>query len=284
MRCKHERDAMTASESDLGMPDDNTLALIGAEYDRPTTPVQRLVVIAATARSGSHHLSRLLMHLGFGVSCEYFGPIFVEQFSRRWQLSRDAPDFYSSYLKEIVHRRCYDGWCAIRCIDWQFSFFHSAWQSVSGLPQPVFVHLWRRDSLAQAVSYRLALQSGFWDMTPEPTTRPKSDFDIDNLEKIRDVRQSLVLKEMWWRGVFKRIGWPVVHLAYEDLIKDREGTLARVIAALAPERVGFVQPEIHEKITPEGMWARQRISSEERRALYRRYQETYGVSVPLVEP
>lgn len=268
--------------SGTAVPDDNMSALLGAGFDSPPGPLRRLIVVAATARTGSHLLCRLLLHLRLGVPCPYFGPLFIAGFARRWQVAEGAA-FPRRYLEAVMRHRTVEGTCAIRCMDWQYPDFAAGWRALEPPPNTVILHLWRRDSLAQAISYRLARRSGYWDLTSEPLTPPQDD-DIGDLDRLRKARRDLVLKEMWWRAELLRLGVPTLHLAYEDLVGDRSATLRRVVAAVAPQRAGAPLPTPTEPTEPQGLHDRQNVSESERRMLYRRYCEAYGAVVPLAEP
>jgi LPS sulfotransferase NodH len=67
--------------------EDNEVALAEPRFDRPQEPVRRFGIIAASARTGSHMLCRLLRQLGCGVPLEYFYPRYRQAFEARWQLS-----------------------------------------------------------------------------------------------------------------------------------------------------------------------------------------------------
>lgn len=271
---------MTAVEN---LRDDNTLALASQAFDRPPSPLRRLVVVAATARSGSHLLCRLICAGGLGIPFEYFNPVFVAAFAARWQVARDAPDFPRRYLEAVVRHRTVDGICAVKCLGPQYGAFETGRRD-AGLPAPVFVHLWRRDSLAQAISYRLSLHSGYWDHTAVPTTPPQTDLEVGDLEALRKARHMLVLQEMGWRGELIRRGRPAVHIAYEDLIADRATAVRTVRGAVAPERADQPLPDFDEPAQADALRAHQGLTAAERRSLYRAYAQAYGCPVPLAEP
>jgi len=275
--------AESATQSKRGavILDDNEVALAGADFDQPPSPLKRFVVIATTARSGSHLLSRLLKQLGYGVPFEYYNPLSRPRFVHRWGLNPAEPLFATEYLKAIIRHRTIDGFCVVKCTPNQFSALAAGIAAQNGLSALCFVHLWRRDSLAQAISLRLSQQSGVWDYTPGPTTRPHADLDVFDLDALHRVRRRAVVRELSWRLYLRNCNAPVVHVAYEDLVDDREQELRRLIAFLDPQRMLASPLSVSEPVSPEGLWARQHLSPAGRRALREAYEERFGVATPM---
>jgi LPS sulfotransferase NodH len=160
----------------------------------------------------------------------------------------------------------------------------AAIDAVGDLPEPFVIHLWRRDSLSQAISLRLAAQSGFWNFTAEPTTPPRHDLVVEDLAALRDARRKLVVDELLWRGWLRQSDWPVIHLCYEDLVADRAASLARLIGWLEPGREPEPLPDLPEPSTPEALHARQSLGAEQRAELAAAYCAQFGHSQPLPDP
>lgn len=258
---------------------DNEVALAEARFDRSPEPTRRFGMIAASARTGSHLLCRLLRQLGRGVPLEYFYPDYRRAFETRWQ----APS-PGAYLSAIMRHRTAGGYCIVKCLPRQYPAMLTAIDAAGELPEPFVIHLWRRDSLAQAISLRLAVQSGFWNFTAEPTTQPRDNLVIADLAALRDTRRQLVVDELLWRARLRQCGWPVFHLCYEDLIADRMATLARLIGWLEPGSESAPLPELPEPPTPAALHARQSLGAAQREELAAAYRAQFGHSEPLPPP
>ena len=264
--------------------DDNAVALAGPAYDRPPSPLKRLVVIAATARTGSYLLARLLKQAGYGIGLEYFHGKYSADFARRWGVA-DGPGFWPDYLDAVVRHRTTDGVCVTKCMPQQLAALSAGLAARAALRDRLhYVHVWRRDHLAQAISLRLAYQSGIWDFTEAPTTRPDGSLDLSDVDALQRTARRLVLEEAAWRRHLRRAGAPVTHVAYEDLVADREGTLRRVIAAIDPQRTLPSPLPLDEPPTGAALRARQRLSEAERAALRRAYEDRFGPDTSLPEP
>jgi LPS sulfotransferase NodH len=259
--------------------DDNEVALAEARFDRPPEPLRRFGIIAASARTGSHLLCRLLRQLGRGVALEYFYPSYRQVFEERWRTSSPG-----DYLSAIMRNRTAGGLCVVKCLPLQYGALRGAIEQVAALPDPFIIHLWRRDSLAQAISLRLAVQSGFWNFTPGPTTQPKDAIDIMDLDALRATRRQLVVDELLWRGWLRESGWPVIHVCYEDLIADRGASLQRLLGWLEPGAAPGPLPTLPEPPTPAALHARQSLNTVQRAELAAAYRAQFGHSDPLPDP
>ncbi len=269
---------------DALIPADNSVALADAAFDQPASPLERLVVIAASGRSGSYMLARMLRQLGYGIALEYFNSIYRSEFARRWHAA-DAPDDAGGFLDALIAHRTVNGCCAIKCMPPQLRLLAAGLKASRRAVPPLYIHLWRRDTLAQAISMRLARQSGIWDHSADPTTSPDPDIDPQDLDALRATRRGVFADELGWRAYFHHVEAPVVHVAYEDLIADREGELGRLVRFIDPMRVQPLRLElVTEPRAPTGLWARQHLSTTEREALRRAYEARFGASPPLPDP
>jgi LPS sulfotransferase NodH len=260
--------------------EDNEVALTELRFDRPRELVRQFGIIAASARTGSHMLCRLLRQLGLGVPLEYFYPRYRRLFEARWHASSSP----AAYLSAISQHRTAGGVCIVKCLPQQYPALQAAIDGGVQLPAPFVIHLWRRDSLAQAISLRLAMQSGFWNYTAAPTTQPRDDVVVEDLVALRSARQRLLVDELLWRARLRQCGWRVFHLSYEELIADRASSLGRLIASLNLDQKFGPLPELAEPATPEALYARQSLGTEQRAALAAAYIAQFGPTEPLPEP
>ena len=110
-----------------------------------------------------------------------------------------------------------------------------------------FVHLARRDTLAQAVSLVRARQGGLWhahaDGTERERTAPARP-PAYHRAAIADARAELVAADRAWRRWFAREGIAPLLVRYEPLARDPAGTVRDLCAALgiAPPEPASVVP------------------------------------------
>ena len=104
---------------------------------------------------------------------------------------------------------------------------------------PVFIHLSRKDKLAQAISYEIAQQSGLWHKAPDGTeierTAPPKDPAYDH-DRLNHLHQQFEAYDAAWLAWFKRHRITPLSIQYEQLALDPIGTLGRVLNALGTEK------------------------------------------------
>ncbi len=101
--------------------------------------------------------------------------------------------------------------------------------------ETLYIHLSRRDKLAQAISMVKAEQTGLWHRNADgselerlaPPCPPAYD-----ARRIRDKIETLTALDAEWPDWFAREGIKPLCLIYEDLSADLQDALARVLAAL----------------------------------------------------
>lgn len=210
-------------------------ALMARDRDPPGGAIANFrYAILSTPRSGSTLLARSLEATGrLGVPHEYLNPNALAA----WQFleARELPPL-DEYLQEIEGRRTSpSGRFGIKVHYRQFVQHYGEaadWQAGKFLQgQDRLILSYRRDKLAQAVSYHRARVSGVWssehavlfgDRTPK---RP--EFDAAALEIcLREVEDG----ERAWRRLLA--GRSFLPVALEDLIRDYTGTLREVLAWL----------------------------------------------------
>jgi LPS sulfotransferase NodH len=91
------------------------------------------------------------------------------------------------------------------------------------LPALSFIHLERRDLLGQAISHCRALQTRQWTSSYAAQATPVYNGAAINAELLR-----LVQAQTRWRYYFARNAPPLLHLVYEDALRDPGGAVAAV--------------------------------------------------------
>lgn len=217
-------------------------------------------ILCATPRTGSTLLCRMLKATGRAGDPDSFISRFIPEWAADWgvppQDSLSPEDFARAYLAAAIRAgTAGTGLFGLRLmrenvgdLDAMIDLVHP------GLPAGrarferlfgplVYVHLSRRDTLAQAISLVKAEQSGLWHVAPDgselerlaPPAEPHYDFarlhrEVTELERF----------DADWNSWFAAQRITPHRIVYEDLAADPAGELARLCAALgiaAPARV-----------------------------------------------
>lgn len=244
----------------------------GADLEWPGR-VERTVVVTSDARTGSTLLCRALAETGLvGLPREYlhwawfdsgqrvFGSPKPTPAERRrrlvyrmllrrqwWEFRSIESETLSGYVDELVRRRTSSNGVFALKIHWD-NFARQRDQngfSFEMLPQPIsWIHIRRRDLLAQAVSYVKAEQSGVFGITERPP-RFSASVHYDDVA-ILAAYSRFFEGARNWTDFFHQCGVIPVAVAYEELDAYYEGTVSRVLTEL-----GFpdtpVPPAVHRR-------------------------------------
>jgi trehalose 2-sulfotransferase len=213
-----------------------------------TDPVQTgSYLICATPRTGSTLLCGLLAATGIAGKPEsYFRlqgePLYAESWAV--PMGKDGPLDYLDYVRAAkVAGTTANGVFAARVM-WEtmgelFAKLRSARPDLLGPDREVLeqvfgptrlVHLLRGDVVAQAVSWALAEQTGYWHDeggTAPPRRQPQFDFDeVDGRVK------TIAEHNASWRKWFASYDIGPLLVRYEDLVADMAGTTALILGFL----------------------------------------------------
>lgn len=216
----------------------------------PKPPAARLsCVVAATPRTGTWLLSAALHATELvGVPEEYFQASIMPSFLDDWDLDPDTP--IRRYIRQAIARSVTDNgvfstkmhWAQL---DWLLGMLRAADPATAAvadhellatwLPHPRYVHMWRRDTARQAISYYRATQTRQWfvvegddDKAPELPHEP-------DLVQIRWCEDMLVAQEASWQRYFAEGGIEPFDICYEDFVGDYERTVRAVLDYLPVE-------------------------------------------------
>lgn len=207
--------------------------------------VNRSYLICATPRTGSHLLCDALAGTGLaGRPIEFLMASYRKQRSAEWGTSTfeayhqfvlaegTTPNgifggkIHSGQFDEFVRRAtgkpflCMEDRPAV--VDTWF-------------PQPRYVWLRRRDQVQQAVSWTRACQTRIWwdtEVAPAPMDAPRPEALRFDYHFIEEAMYSLAFWDGVWRTYFDATGISPLTVWYEELVADRSGTVARVLAYL----------------------------------------------------
>ena len=239
---------------------------MGTGQNDPMMPDRKTLTIASAPRTGSTLLSRLLRSTGVaGLPSEYLrAPAILEDgprlgirtrrvtslprlerhrlglAKRRGMLTDVAPSKVRPYLDTVEDaNRSTNGVFAIN-LHWdQFEIASTRWGIVFPPvgPDAVWVHLWREDRFAQAVSWLRALQTDRWN-TDDPGSSGEPVYDSVRLGRLARLA---IASKTGWDAHFEMFPTPPVLLTYEQLSSDPAGAVDEILGLLGEESA--VEPE-----------------------------------------
>lgn len=106
------------------------------------------------------------------------------------------------------------------------------------LPNPTFIHLYRRDRVRQAVSSVVAEQTGQWRAIPGAEMQRHGDPAYDAAAITRQLAY-VDFSNAHWRNLLAQAG-STIDLAYEDLVRDFTGIAGQLLRDLGSD--GEVPP------------------------------------------
>jgi trehalose 2-sulfotransferase len=213
---------------------------VNVQYDTDHgVPTSDALVILSTPRSGSTLLCELLRLNDVCLPHEYFQPAqYLPLFAHRWEcVQAGALDELRYVTKLRRHRTFLNGWLGINLHGSHLAHFVRMAHGFSGV-RLHYVHLLRRDVIAQAVSYHIASETAQW--SSEFTSSKSSEYDFLKIQKrlLRVQAQNLLIAAY----LAGRCA-PATTLYYEDLAADPTGTLRR-IPGVGADRILKTQPHL----------------------------------------
>lgn len=213
---------------------------VGPQYDivhgSATTDV---LIILSTPRSGSTLLCELLRLNEVCLAHEYFQPgQYMPILAERWGCLRGDTLDEASYVANLRQFRTYrNGWLGVNLHGSHLRYFVRMEQHLKDAHFH-YVHLVRRNVIAQAVSYDVASQTRQWSSEFAAAASPEYSFE-GIAKKLRRVQSqnALILAFMLGRGVEWRT------LCYEDLV-DSPATILRGLPCLSQEQPARAVPTL----------------------------------------
>jgi trehalose 2-sulfotransferase len=210
-------------------------------------------LICTLPRSGSWLLADLLEQTDLaGRPEEYFRPDYRTHWTEEWGLRPGAP--YSRYVcAALANTTTSNGVFGVKMHWYQVDWFIGQLRALTGadraaadaamigqwLPHPHYVHLYRGDTVRQAISFYRAISSGRWFQLADADQgagerRPPAQEEPD-WGHIRYLEDSVIRQERRWREFFARSGIVPLEIRYEDMVVACEDTLRRVFEFIGVE-------------------------------------------------
>ncbi len=189
----------------------------------PFSGTRLLYMIAGTSRMGGKSLCHLLWRTGLmGAPMEYFN-FYSTIFQVAARLGVTSLDDYVQRLFEV--RTSPNG-----VFGFEAHFDHLQFMTVANLrfANLAVLYLRRADSVAQAVSYAIAMQTRQWtSLDPEPVQPPSYDF-----EKIHQAMRHLAWQNAGWKAWMRKENIQPIKLYYEDLVADPQRVVETILQRL----------------------------------------------------
>lgn len=208
-------------------------------------------LLCCVPRSGSWLLADLLEQTDVaGRPEEYFRPDHRVQWSKEWGIPVKAP--FSSYVGAALANTTTDNgvfgakthWYQLEWLIGELRALPGADPDVTDkalieqwLPHPRYVHLYREDTVRQAISYYRAAYSDRWfHLVDEDLGTSEGRFirpvpmpDKPDWGHVRFLEDIVITHERCWAEFFARSGIAPLEIRYEDMILAHEQTLLRVL-------------------------------------------------------
>ncbi|BCW90852.1 Trehalose 2-sulfotransferase [Alphaproteobacteria bacterium SO-S41] len=202
----------------------------GAAHDYPLFVGRpRVYLIASAPRTGSHFLGDLLGQCGdLGRPFEYLNLARRKQ----WTDSTGTSNLADALSRLAQRRTSPSGWFGCKAHWSDFSDAITDPRVEAFLRAPSYIHIWRREKLAQAISFVVAVQTNSWRSFQQPACEPVYDRPA-----IASALEDLTRQEACWRDYFAARAIEPLTICYEELIARPQQWIDAVRHHLgAPER------------------------------------------------
>lgn len=204
-------------------------------------PVERALLICFTNRSGSTFLGEALAATGsVKPAREYLNhPVVRRQSTQRGIESFDA------YLIDLAHRFGHRGIFTTKTGLGQLYYLAKLGFLGDLIKDPTFLLIERDDTLAQAVSWAIALQTGQWKSTQERSdAEPLYDFDA-----IDSRIDAIVTENAAFRAFFARNDCDVEFVRYEQLRSQPAAVIGELAEKIGLESTRYQEDQV--QISPQ---------------------------------
>jgi len=236
-------------------------------WDRPRrdAPPEHRIVVCSSPRSGSYLLCRQMINAGLGIPHEYFRARTIAPLAARFGVD---PKDDAAYIDALEARRTTaNGVFAAKLQWWQLTEHPLARERLLERAD-LIIFLYRRDVIAQAVSWQVSLATGYWsfDTTPGPRV---ADVSLDDPELTLKLMRNLVAENRAWEGLLAKLGRRMLAVPYESFAREQSAFLRQLAAdcALPPGTWSLPLPEGRDTRLPSAVeTARERLLTQARAA------------------
>lgn|SRR5690606_1980027 len=183
---------------------------------------RKFLIIASTARSGSHMLGHALFATrGFGFPLEYFNPA---NFAR-WKAILGTKNVVDTLQKLFGIRTSENGVFSLKIHYPQLAVIGGFRNLLQLFPDAYYVFLKRDDLVKQAVSYALALQTGIWISGQDPIGNARPEY---NFELIHKCLGKIVRENSRWIYAFQTHGISYKEIEFGQIKNDIKDAILEI--------------------------------------------------------
>jgi len=152
---------------------------IHPSFDTTEKKASKLLLLLSSPRSGSTMLSERLHNWDVCLTHEYFQPFqYLPALADRWKCLEDGVVDRQRYVDALfTHRSSKSEWLGINLHGSHVASFMEYFSHFPKLEVIKIIHLRRKDSLKQAISYEIASQTGQWSSHFKSAIEPVYDYD-----------------------------------------------------------------------------------------------------------
>jgi len=190
------------------------------DFDGGVKPC-KFIVIATTARSGSHMLGHAMRASGrLGFPLEYANPSNLKE----WETLLQAQGFENVIEKLKNRRTSPNGVFSLKIHYSQLLRLGGFGEVQRIFPDSKYILLSRKNVVKQAVSYAIALQTGVWIEGQEGSRKsPRYDFAL-----IDRCLKEILGDTAAWRYILNASGSDFLELEFEGVVSDMGSALNKV--------------------------------------------------------
>ncbi len=215
-------------------------------------------VVASTPRSGSTLLCRGLAQTGIvGQPDEFIDPPRYKSLAAQWGYGPEYVPATTRVERAMQHTATANGVFALQAHWHQLALLLRTVQNATGadglldhvgrvLASPRYVHVSRRDTAAQALSYYRAIYTGEVDeRCVEPPDPSRGGPEPVLLQQVRWLEDMLIDWDAQWQAYFARCDVRPLEVSYEDIVENYQPTVERVLDYLGlASRPAVVDPAV----------------------------------------
>lgn len=227
--------------------------------------IPRSLLLCTSPRSGSTLMCDLLAGTGvLGSPATVFAAKYMSEYAQEYGLPEavqaDPQGHFPAYLEGVIQAgSSSNGRFSTRVQGWAFPELQQwlgelhpeqtrdAERFKAAFGPSLYLHLTRRDKLAQAISYTMAEFKGIWHRHADGSIREGEIIDTAppyDAMRIRSNLDALSAQDDTWRAWFEAEGITPLTVTYEDLAENPRAALARVLTACGEDAALAEQVEV----------------------------------------
>ncbi len=191
--------------------------------------VKATYLMAFTVRCGSNFFCDCLSAIGCGAPTEFFQHPFGRQNKWVYDELACAPDDFAAFIPRLTAQYSRNGifgaklaWTHRNVLEQALRDAFPGHQSLDqAFRGPLWIQMFRRDKVAQAISLWRAINSGLWMQVKGHTIAPTGPkFPAYDFPSLHRCLSDLLASEHHWNHWFDRTGIQPLRVVYEDFLAN----------------------------------------------------------------